>query len=44
MAADDEPTFTAEQVVSAAYHALLDREPTKRAGKPTSGGCWAGIR
>src|SRR5687767_13589775 len=27
MAADDKPTFTAEQVVSAAYHALLDRAP-----------------
>jgi SAM-dependent methyltransferase len=27
MTADDEPTFTAEQVVSAAYHALLDRAP-----------------
>jgi len=27
MAADDEPTFTAEQVVSAAYHALLERAP-----------------
>jgi SAM-dependent methyltransferase len=27
MAADNEPTFTAEQVVSAVYHALLDRAP-----------------
>lgn len=34
MAADDEPTFTAEQVVSAAYQALLDRTPDE-AGRQT---------
>ena len=31
MAADNEPTFTAEQVVSAVYHALRDRAPDDEA-------------